>query len=91
MSTVVVPERPRTVPPWVALAAGVLPLAGFVLFLLVPYSVNDLHRLPLAEVASGLHDPKGLWPRRRPRSASASRRSAGLGTRGGSTDPRPLP
>ncbi len=29
---------------------------------LLPYYVNDLHRLPLAEVASGAHDPKDLWP-----------------------------
>lgn len=36
----------------VALAASVV----------VPYVVNDLHRLPLAEVASGAHDPKDMWP-----------------------------
>ncbi|RYU11181.1 hypothetical protein [Nocardioides iriomotensis] len=59
-------EPPRTVPPWLALAAGVLPLIGFVVFLLVPYYVNDLDRLPLSEVASGLHDPKDLWPRNEP-------------------------
>ncbi|MEJ5887382.1 hypothetical protein WDZ16_02800 [Pseudokineococcus marinus] len=29
---------------------------------LVPYFVNDLHELPLAEVASGAHDPKDMWP-----------------------------
>ena len=29
---------------------------------LLPYYVNGLHRLPLAEVASGAHDPKDLWP-----------------------------
>ncbi len=29
---------------------------------LLPYSVNDLHRLPLSEVAGGAHDPKDLWP-----------------------------
>lgn len=29
---------------------------------LLPYYVNDLHRLPLAEVAGGAHDPKDLWP-----------------------------
>ena len=30
---------------------------------LLPYYVNDLHRLPLAELTSGAHDPKDLWPR----------------------------
>lgn len=30
---------------------------------LLPYFGNGLHRLPLAEVASGAHDPKDLWPR----------------------------
>jgi hypothetical protein len=29
---------------------------------LLPYYVNGLHRLPLAEVASGRYDPKHLWP-----------------------------
>ncbi len=33
-------------------------VAGFV----VPYYVNDLDALPLAEVSTGLHDPKDLWP-----------------------------
>ena len=28
----------------------------------MPYYVNGLHHLPLSEVASGLHDPKDLWP-----------------------------
>ncbi len=38
---------------------AVLPyLAG----VLVPYYANDLDELPLAEVASGRHDPKELWP-----------------------------
>ena len=36
-----------------------LPFAAGVL---LPYYVNGLHRLPLAEVASGRHDPKNLWP-----------------------------
>jgi hypothetical protein len=37
-------------------------LGGYAVGMLVPYFVNDLHRLPLAEVASGRHDPKDLWP-----------------------------
>lgn len=62
-STAVAQEAPRTAPLWLALTAGVLPLIGFVVFLLLPYYANDLDRLSLTEVASGLHDPKDLWPR----------------------------
>ena len=29
---------------------------------LIPYYVNGLDELPLSEVASGAHDPTGLWP-----------------------------
>ncbi|MGY1830168.1 hypothetical protein ACI8AA_07015 [Geodermatophilus sp. SYSU D01180] len=42
----------------VALGAVLVHVLGVV----VPYVVNGLHHLPLAEVASGLHDPKDLWP-----------------------------
>lgn len=42
---------------WLVVAA-VPYLAG----VLIPYYVNDLDALPLAEVASGAHDPKDLWP-----------------------------
>ena len=41
------------------LVAAVLPYA---LGVLLPYYVNDLHRLPLSEVASGRYDPKTMWP-----------------------------
>ncbi len=34
----------------------------FAMGVLLPYYVNGLHRLPLAEVASGRYDPKDLWP-----------------------------
>jgi hypothetical protein len=34
----------------------------FTMGVLLPYYVNGLHRLPLAEVASGRYDPKDLWP-----------------------------
>ena len=45
------------------LAAAVLvPLLMFGAGVLLPYYVNDLHRLPLAELTSGAHDPKDLWP-----------------------------
>ena len=45
------------------LAVAVLgTLAMYGVGVLLPYYVNDLHRLPLAEVASGAHDPKDLWP-----------------------------
>jgi hypothetical protein len=48
----------------VRLLTGVvaLTLASYVSFVVVPYVVNDLHLLPLAEVSSGRHDPKDLWP-----------------------------
>jgi hypothetical protein len=43
--------------------------AAIVLFLLLPFVAAGLHHLPLAEVASGAHDPKESasslgWPRR---------------------------
>jgi hypothetical protein len=46
---------------WLTVLAGLVTvpyLAG----VLLPYYVNGLHELPLAEVASGRHDPKDLWP-----------------------------
>ena len=48
----------------VALLAGltVLAVAPYLVGLLVPYHVNDLDALPLAEVSSGAHDPMDLWP-----------------------------
>lgn len=46
------------------LAVAVLSaVAMYVAGVLLPYYVNDLHLLPLAEVTSGAHDPKDLWPR----------------------------
>jgi hypothetical protein len=54
---------------WNPVGRGVLPLAAmlvvvlaFLLAIVVPYVVNDLHTLPLDEVAGGGHDPKDLWP-----------------------------
>ena len=47
---------------WPALALGVLSVAAWAIFFALPYYVNDLNRFSLAEVASGLHDPKDLWP-----------------------------
>ncbi len=44
-----------------AIAAAVF-LVAYVLLVVLPYHVNDLDRLPLADVASGSHDPKDLWP-----------------------------
>lgn len=47
----------------VGLAAVVVAvLALFCLGVLLPYYVNDLHRMPLADVAGGAHDPAALWP-----------------------------
>ena len=42
---------------------ALLSLVPYLAGVLVPYYVNDLDSLPLAEVASGRHDPKDLWPR----------------------------
>lgn len=63
MTTALV-SRPgsRAVAPWLALVLSLLPLAGFAVFMVVPYLVNDLGRYPLAEVASGAHDPIYYWP-----------------------------
>lgn len=50
------------------LAVGVLVTAAtaataiFAVTIVLPYYVNDLDVLPLAEVAGGAHDPKELWP-----------------------------
>lgn len=59
-------DTPRADVGWahVAVLALVL-LAVLVLYavgVLLPYYVNDLHRLPLDEAAHGGHDPEGLWP-----------------------------
>lgn len=45
---------------WLVVLLGMA--LSWVAAVLVPYYVNDLHRLPLSEVASGAHDPKDLWP-----------------------------
>lgn len=47
----------------VGLAAAVVAVLGlFCIGVLLPYFMNDLHRLPLAEVGGGGHDPRHLWP-----------------------------
>ncbi|WP_346622416.1 hypothetical protein [Blastococcus montanus] len=43
-------------------ACVVVAVAPYLAGVLIPYYVNDLDALPLAEVASGAHDPKDLWP-----------------------------
>jgi hypothetical protein len=43
-------------------AATVLVVVPYLAGVLVPYYVNGLHHLPLAELAGGAHDPKDLWP-----------------------------
>ena len=50
--------------PRVVVLACVLLLVAvlYAVGVLLPYFVNDLDRLSLAEVASGAHDPKDLWP-----------------------------
>ncbi|MDP5182091.1 hypothetical protein QOZ88_05530 [Blastococcus sp. BMG 814] len=43
-------------------ACVVVAAAPYLAGVLIPYYVNGLDALPLAEVASGAHDPKDLWP-----------------------------
>lgn len=47
---------------WMPLALAGSAAAAIALFLLLPFVAGGLHHLPLAEVASGAHDPKDLWP-----------------------------
>lgn len=54
------PTHPATA--WMPLATAAVVAAGFACFIVLPYYVNGLHHLPLAEVAGGGHDPKDLWP-----------------------------
>jgi hypothetical protein len=57
-------QRPGPTPRLLAFVTGMAGLSAlpFGLGVLLPYYVNGLHRLPLAEVASGRYDPKELWP-----------------------------
>ena len=56
-------RTPRTWRPVVVLALWLgLSVSPFLAGVLIPYYVNDLDALPLAELASGAHDPKDLWP-----------------------------
>jgi hypothetical protein len=48
--------------PLILLGVVVGIVLAFVAGVVLPYYVNDLDRLPLAEVAGGRHDPKELWP-----------------------------
>jgi hypothetical protein len=54
------PESRRA---WLPLALLLLCAAGYGWFIVVPYYVNNLDEVPLAELAGGLHDPMELWPR----------------------------
>jgi hypothetical protein len=44
------------------IVAGLVSALPYAVGVLLPYYVNGLNRLPLSEVASGLHDPGDLWP-----------------------------
>ena len=48
--------------PLVLLGVVVVIVVAYVAGVVVPYYVNDLDRLPLAEVAGGAHDPTEMWP-----------------------------
>ena len=50
---------PRT---WLTLALALGAAAGYALFFVLPYYVNNLDAVPLADVAGGLHDASSLWP-----------------------------
>jgi uncharacterized membrane protein len=41
---------------------AVLSLAPYVVGVLMPFYVNGLGGVPLADVSGGAHDPKDLWP-----------------------------
>ncbi|WP_432498760.1 hypothetical protein [Kineococcus gypseus] len=67
------PAGPRGAVDGWALETGPLVTAAWLLVVLAlagaygagvlwPYYANDLDAVPLAQVASGAHDPKGLWP-----------------------------
>jgi hypothetical protein len=47
---------------WFLTAVAVLVTVPYLVGVVLPYYVNDLHHLPLDEVASGGYDPKDLWP-----------------------------
>ena len=47
---------------WPPLALALGCAAAYGVFLALPFYANHLNRYPAAEVASGLHDPKDLWP-----------------------------
>lgn len=51
----------RSIAGLAAVVVGVLAL--FCIGVLLPYFADDLHRVPLADVAVGAHDPQDLWPR----------------------------
>ncbi|TFV78164.1 hypothetical protein E4P39_02670 [Blastococcus sp. CT_GayMR19] len=56
-------STPRTWRSVVVLVAWLVAcVAPFVVGLVIPYYVNGLDALPLAELTSGAHDPKDLWP-----------------------------
>jgi hypothetical protein len=57
-------QRLGPTPRLLAFVSGVAGLSAlpFAIGVVLPYYVNGLHRLPLAEVASGRYDPKNLWP-----------------------------
>lgn len=59
------------------LVVVLLVVGAVVAGVLVPYVTNGLHRVPLADVASGAYDPKDLWPSTTG-PAGALVRSAGL-------------
>jgi len=55
-------NRPRARALLGCLLTSALVAAAYVAGVVVPYLVDDLHHVPLAELTSGAHDPKDLWP-----------------------------
>jgi hypothetical protein len=54
------PPGPRLAATGLTVVVGVV--VAWIAGIAVPYAVNDLHHLPLADLGAGAHDPKDLWP-----------------------------
>lgn len=64
---------------WPPLLVALGCAGAYAAFLAMPYYVNDLDRLSFAELTSGAHDPRELWPHDQG-SGWASFRLAGMAT-----------
>ena len=76
LDTVRHPRVPLERHGWVAVALALGSALAYGALIVLPYYVNGLNGVPLAEVAGGGHDPKDLWPMASP--IAAPYRIAGL-------------